>query len=315
LAQDSDYSTFRVRRFNIDGTISLTSPLLQMPTSDYYPNLPRQIGVQPDGKVLIIGTGSYTEQGNGYGWAAMRLAADFSTDTTYGSQGGTFPKVIDNGRALIQSDGKLLVSGKRFTSDGGGFEVLRLDVGPLGGGTITLNKKGTLIVTGTALAEDIGVRFRAKDGRFVAWVGSNSRAMAPSAVKRIALFGGDGNDTITVGAAVRGSYLGGEGGNDTLTGAEGGDQLVGGLGGDQMFGNGGNDSMVGEGGNDYLLGGSGNDVMYGNGGNDTLSGGGGNDRMFGGPDAADTINGGPGADSAAQDDKDTYSQIETLLTL
>jgi uncharacterized delta-60 repeat protein len=313
LAQDTNYSNFRIRRFNADGTLSLASPLLQMPTTDYYPNPPRQIGVQPDGKVLIIGTGSYTEQGNGYGWVAMRLAADFTTDTTYGASGATYPKVIDNGRALIQSDGKLLVSGKRFTSDGGGFEVLRLDVGTLGGGTITLNKKGTLIVTGTALNEDMGVRFRTRDGRVVAWVGSNSRAMAPSAVKRIALFGGKGNDTITIGAGVRGSYLGGEDGADTLTGAEGDDVLVGGLGNDQMFGNGGNDSMVGEGGNDYLLGGSGNDVLYGNGGNDTLSGGGGNDRFFGGPDAADTVTGGPGNDSAAKDDKDTYSSIETLL--
>jgi uncharacterized delta-60 repeat protein len=313
LATDSD--GFRLRRFNPDGTISLTSPLLHMPgyPTSYFPNLPRQIGVQPDGKPLLIGTGQYSN--NDLGWTIIRLNVDFTYDTTYGLNGATYPKVEDNGRAAVQSDGKVLVSGKRFTADGGDFEVLRLDTGTLGGGTISLNKKGTLIVTGTAFGEDLGVRFRAKDGRIVAWVGTNSRAMAPSSVKRIAIFAGDGNDTVTIGAGVRGSYLGGEGGADTLNGGEADDVLVGGLGPDQMFGNNGNDSCVGEGGNDYIVGGAGNDVIYGNGGNDTLSGGGGNDRLFGGPDAADTINGGAGTDSAANDSKDTYSQVETLLSV
>ncbi len=304
---------FRLRRFAPDGTISLTGPLLHMPgyPTSYFPEFPRQIGIQPDGKPLLIGTGQYS--GSDLGWMSARLNVDFTYDATYGIEGASYPRVQNNGRALVQSDGKVLVSGKRFGTDGGNFEVLRLDTGTLGGGTITLNKKGTLIITGTAFAEDLGVRFRAKDGRFVAWVGTNSRAMAPSAVKRIAIFAGDGADTITVGAGVRGSYLGGEGGADTLNGGDADDVLVGGLAGDQMFGNNGNDSMVGEGGNDYILGGAGNDVIYGNGGSDTLSGAGGNDRLFGGPDAGDTVNGGAGNDSAANDTKDKYDSIETLL--
>lgn len=58
---------------------------------------------------------------------------------------------------------------------------------------------------------------------------------------------------------------------------------------------------------------AGNDVLYGNGGSDTLSGAGGNDRLFGGPDSGDTINGGAGNDSAADDNKDHYDSVETLL--
>jgi hypothetical protein len=35
--------------------------------------------------------------------------------------------------------------------------------------------------------------------------------------------------------------------------------------------------------------------------------------MFGGPDAADTVNGGPGNDSAATHTKDTYTSVEVML--
>ena len=85
LATDSD--GFRLRRFNQDGTISLTSPLLHMPDypNSYFPSFPRQIGVQPDGKPLLIGTGQYSN--NDLGWAAIRLNVDFTYDTTLAARG------------------------------------------------------------------------------------------------------------------------------------------------------------------------------------------------------------------------------------
>jgi uncharacterized delta-60 repeat protein len=308
----SDQTGTRIRRFNGNGTLNLTSAAITLPNNVY--NWQRQIGVQPDGKILLVGTGPYDFNTGQYGWEATRFSGiDGSIDTSYGASGATFPKVQDNGRALIQSDGKLLVSGKRFTADGGNFEVLRLDTGTLDVGTVSLNTKGTLILTGTPAGEDMGVRFRTKDSRVVVWIGNESRAFAPSKVKRIALFGRAGNDTLTIGEGIRGAYIGGEDGNDILNGGALDDIMVGGLGGDQMFGGGGNDRMVGEGGNDYLLGGAGNDVMYGNGGNDTLSGAGGNDKMFGGPDDGDTVLGGAGTDVAADDDEDTFDSVETLL--
>jgi uncharacterized delta-60 repeat protein len=308
----SDQTGTRIRRFNGNGTLNLTSAAITLPNNVY--NWQRQIGVQPDGKILLVGTGPYDFNTGQYGWEATRFSGiDGSIDTSYGASGATFPKVQDNGRALIQSDGKLLVSGKRFTADGGNFEVLRLDTGTLDVGTVSLNSKGTLILTGTPAGEDMGVRFRTKDSRVVVWIGNESRAFAPSKVKRIALFGRAGNDTLTIGEGIRGAYIGGEDGNDILNGGALDDIMVGGLGGDQMFGGGGNDRMVGEGGNDYLLGGAGNDVMYGNGGNDTLSGAGGNDKMFGGPDDGDTVLGGAGTDVAADDDEDTFDSVETLL--
>lgn len=315
LSTEGD-GTLRVRRFKADGSNFLTSGKLDLPgdpNQTYYATLPRQIGLQPDGKILLIGQAS-NDFVNPYGWLIMRVNTDGTLDSTYGVTGAAFPKVTDNGRAIIQNDGKVLVSGSRIGgTDAGTFQVLRIDTGAMDLGTITLNRKGTLIVTGTSRSEELGVRFRARDSRIVAWVGNVSRAMAPSKVKRIALFAGAGNDLITIGAGVRGSYLGGEDGADTLNGGDGDDVLVGGLQGDKMYGNLGNDTLVGEGGDDYCLGGAGNDVLYGNGGVDTLNGAGGNDRLFGG-DAADFINGGAGIDSAAQSSDDKFSEIETLLT-
>lgn len=315
LGQDG--TGLKLRRFNNNGTLTLTTSAITLPDANnkYYPAPPRQIGVQPDGKILLIGGGPYDYSSSQYGWLVMRFSGiDGSLDATYGLTGASFPKVQDNGRALVQPDGKVLVSGKRFTADGGSFEVLRLDTGPLELGTVSLNSKGTLIVTGTIGGDDMGVRFRARDSRVVVWIGNESRAYAPSKIKRIALFGRAGNDTMTIGEGIRGAYIGGEDGHDTLTGGALDDIIVGGLGADKMYGNGGNDRMVGEGGADYLLGGAGNDIMYGNGGNDTISGAGGNDRIFGGPDDADTILGGAGSDTAAADDKDTREGIESLLT-
>ncbi len=314
LAQESTGT--RLRRFNSNGAPSLGPVPINLPNSDtrQYAGAPRQIAVQPDGRMLLF-TPVYNLPNYETSWSITRLnAIDGSIDTTYGLNGAAYPKVLDNGRALVQNDGKALISGKRFTADGGNFEVLRVDSAALDLGTVSLNTKGTLIVTGTPAGEEIGVRFRTRDSRVVVWIGQNSRALAPSKVKRIALFGRGGDDTLIIGAGIRGAYIGGEDGNDSLQGGELDDIMIGGLGADELYGNGGNDRMVGEGGSDYLLGGAGNDIMLGNGGNDTLSGAGGNDRLFGGPDDADTILGGAGTDSAASDDEDTYTAVETLLT-
>jgi Ca2+-binding RTX toxin-like protein len=155
---------------------------------------------------------------------------------------------------------------------------------------------------------------RTRDGRLIARVGDFAASFSPSKIKRIAFFLGEGDDILTVGAgATRTVHAEGGDGNDTLNGGIGNDVFLGDLGKDQLFGNDGNDTLLGGGGNDYLLGGAGKDDLFGNGGTDTLSGAGGNDRLFGGPDAADRILGGIGTDSAADDDKDQFEAVETML--
>ena len=113
----------------------------------------------------------------------------------------------------------------------------------------------------------------------------------------------EGNDTVTVGAAVaRPAAIDGGAGNDTLNGGAGNDTLIGGTGNDSLAGNGGNDSLSGGADNDTLDGGTGNDwmdtgdgtnVAWGADGNDTIFGGSGNDSITG-DGGDDLINAGDG---------------------
>jgi hypothetical protein len=73
----------------------------------------------------------------------------------------------------------------------------------------------------------------------------------------------------------------GEGGNDTIVGAEAGDFLVAGAGDDTVEGGAGNDNVVGGAGNDSLAGDAGNDTLTGSNGNDTLNGGADADQLTG----------------------------------
>ena len=126
--------------------------------------------------------------------------------------------------------------------------------------------------------------------------------------------GGRGNDFITADPTLQGRF--------TILGGDGNDTIVGGHHPDTIEGGAGDDLIFGKNGDDIIYGGQGNDTIRGENGNDQLAGdptgdpqpGDGNDLLFGGPDAADRIFGGPGSDSAAQDEKDSYDSIETMLT-
>lgn len=104
-----------------------------------------------------------------------------------------------------------------------------------------------------------------------------------SDVDHIIVFGGDGNDKITVDRNVlRIAELHGGDGNDTLIGGSGDDLLFGDAGNDVLCGERGNDVLVGGDGNDKLKGGSGRDILIGDAGRDTLNGNGGDDILIGG---------------------------------
>jgi len=106
---------------------------------------------------------------------------------------------------------------------------------------------------------------------------------------------GDGDDTLsaaTMNAAVGVAVYGGNG-NDTITGSDARDQLYGGPGSDVIHGNAGGDVIRGstdqgeyagydpDDGNDQLYGGAGGDWIKGEGGNDLLDGEGGPDTLIG----------------------------------
>src|SRR3954471_20818126 len=128
-----------------------------------------------------------------------------------------------------------------------------------------------------------------------------------------------GADVVTV--------IGGSG-SDRFTGNSYSNGFAGGEGDDTANGGGGDDNLVGGPGNDRLTGGDGQDILGGESGNDTLDGGPGVDRFWGdsigacipgycdtGQDeihardgSQETINCGPGTDSAVIDNSDIVVQ-------
>jgi Ca2+-binding RTX toxin-like protein len=116
------------------------------------------------------------------------------------------------------------------------------------------------------------------------------------------VLGGSGNDRF-IGNHLNNAYLGGDG-DDTMSGAGGADALQ---------GQGGHDVIVGGAGNDFLDGGAGNDSIYGQAGNDVLLGQGNNDHLFANDNARDTVNGGFENDTAAVDDLDIVTSVETRV--
>lgn len=97
------------------------------------------------------------------------------------------------------------------------------------------------------------------------------------------------------------SLLVGQGGNDTLNGADKDDKLEGKDGNDKVAGFDGNDTLQGHKGNDQLDGGQGNDKLDGDDGNDTLIGGAGKD-YFEDDDGNNSFTGGKGKDVFVIDD-------------
>jgi Ca2+-binding RTX toxin-like protein len=124
--------------------------------------------------------------------------------------------------------------------------------------------------------------------------------------------GWDGNDTITLSAAVHLLACGGPG-DDTITSASAPDTLIGGSGDDTLTSGEGNDEDYGDlqsatdpcandepgpfaPGTNTIDGGGGADALVGAGGHDILDGGAAGD-LFLAADGPDTINGGPGDDA------------------
>jgi len=145
-----------------------------------------------------------------------------------------------------------------------------------------------------------------------------------------ALFGGDGNEMVTIALSagvlsakglatqvtiahaesIDSLFIHGKGGNDTITaatvpltaaeiqirGGEGNDRLTGNLAYNAIGGDEGNDTLSGGGGNDDLEGGDGNDKIDGGTGNDIVRGDAGSDYLVGGT-GDDQLFGGAGSDT------------------
>jgi Ca2+-binding RTX toxin-like protein len=132
--------------------------------------------------------------------------------------------------------------------------------------------------------------------------------------RRVVFYGGEGNDTFTMGLA-RPTSLHGEGGNDRLTGGGGYDEIFGGKGNDTLSGANGNDILVGGEGVDNLSGGGGRDILIGGLGGDTLNGGADDDILVGGTTDYDTNQAALAAVLAEWGTRDTFANRTNKLNL
>jgi Ca2+-binding RTX toxin-like protein len=193
----------------------------------------------------------------------------------------------------------------------------------------------TLTVRGTDNADFIEVDVRlASDGtKFLrAIINDTRRNFDLTGVSQIRIESIGGDDTVIVDDhTVRGIYVNGGLGNDSLTGGSGPDTLTGGRGrdllsgrdgGDRINGNDDNDTMEGGDGADRLYGGNANDFVTGGEGADRLQGDAGIDQMFGedGNDSffsrdgeLDTVSGGNGDNTAQSDLNDALSDVDRDL--
>ncbi|HEX8914414.1 MAG TPA: hypothetical protein VF796_18850 [Humisphaera sp.] len=193
---------------------------------------------------------------------------------------------------------------------------------------------GTLTVGGTTGNDTITIT--SASGKLTAKVNAETRSFTLTAVKKIVVNAGKGNDTVNIAASVtKPAVINGSDGNDKLTGGGGSDVINGGAGNDTETGGGGkdtfnggtgtdtvsyasyskavkvsldgvpNDGAAGEGDDvetdvENVTGGSGDDTLAGDDDANVLSGGAGADTLLG-EGGKDVLNGGTGADDLEGD--------------
>jgi Ca2+-binding RTX toxin-like protein len=128
---------------------------------------------------------------------------------------------------------------------------------------------GTLLVQGDEESDNLTIRSRADTLEVVDADGIVDYSAKRSAVARIRVEMGGGDDHITIDDS-QGAFtdtiptvLDGQDGNDALLGGRGGELLMGGAGHDVMLGSAGADALLGEDGDDRLFGGAGIDKLDG----------------------------------------------------
>ncbi len=243
----------------------------------------------------------------------------FNLDMTTRADGAAVTPVVivdTNGGNATSSNTQLV----RFTG------IENVDV--LDNGVLADTEIGDFFLRGTAgpdyilfvSAAQVNPTFRVRVGN-VYYPSTGGFGPYMTATGQVYVYGGGGNDTISMYNTRLDGVLFGEGGDDILTGGYGNDLLIGGQGNDRLNGGtvGGNDEIWGDdydpvadapllaagnpathpanrpGGNDQINSFGGNDRIYGQGGNDIINSGGGDDYINGGP-GNDTIDGQGGHD-------------------
>jgi Ca2+-binding RTX toxin-like protein len=137
-----------------------------------------------------------------------------------------------------------------------------------------------LMLTGTSGNDQLTIRSSSRKGYLdVIADGHTLKRVRTSAVKRVELSAGDGNDTVRLDTiSIPSSISGGAGDDviygsrapDTISGGDGNDWINSGQGNDHVTGDAGDDRLFGDAGKDYLSAGTGYDVLRGGSGKDSI---------------------------------------------
>ncbi len=124
---------FLLARYNTDGSLDTTFGLDgKVVTSFNHEAGLRSIAIQPDGKIVAVGTSGH---GTDNGFTSVRYKTDGSPDPTFGIGGIVVTQVAGISRganaAVVQPDGKIVVAGTVFGSAGafGRFAMVRYQGG------------------------------------------------------------------------------------------------------------------------------------------------------------------------------------------
>jgi hypothetical protein len=183
----------------------------------------------------------------------------------------------------VYADGGVYPISLTLTDDDGDVAVQRTVAVVTGAGV----RDGVLRVVGTGDDDHVLVTKLFGKYRVAAdFLPGHLRSFDGSAVARVEILTGDGNDDVALVAGVPGRIAGGAG-NDRLVGGWGASILQGEAGDDVLIAGPGDAVLVGGDGDDRLLGGFGRDVLIGGSGADRLAGGFGDDILIAGPTAFD----------------------------
>ncbi|UHC20011.1 hypothetical protein LRS73_34140 (plasmid) [Methylobacterium currus] len=182
FGQNSDYD-FALMRYNADGSLDTSFGKSGTVTTSLTPGMDQaqSVTVQPDGKILLAGSGGWVYRTQPYQFAMVRYNADGSLDGSFG-QGGTVLTPINQFgyndvaySVTVQPDGKILLAGSTWTDrNTEPFAVLRynangsLDTGfgqggkalvPVGpsmasAASVTVQPDGRIVIGGYAINSD-----------------------------------------------------------------------------------------------------------------------------------------------------------------
>ena len=210
------------------------------------------------------------------------LNGDDGNDTLVGGSGND---TLNGGNG---DDTFVFTAGNDTVIGGAGFDTLRVE-GDNNPNTMTFSQAGTIVtiatglVSGTVDFTGLGLERLAVFG----FDGSDNITMSGVTVLST-IDAGSGNDAVDLTSATNTTILGGDG-NDLITGGPGADNIYGGAGNDILFGLGGADVLSGGDGNDFINGGTLNDQMLGDADGDTL--------VWVPGDGSDLVEGGTGSDT------------------